>query len=169
MYKRGGTLLSIVLLFSTFCGPLRAEVGHIKEFVRGSYQTIVTSRSNTPFVVSLWSIDCPPCRKELVLWREFHQQHPDLNVVLISTDEPDLRPEVEDVLTELGLQQLESWHFGDPFVERLRYEIDKNWFGELPRTYFYSLTGEVKAISGVVDEAEISTWIAQNLSQELIQ
>ena len=144
------------------------EETSLNAFVLDSYQKIIESRQ-APFIVNLWSIDCPPCRKELVMLRELSQQYPQLDVVLISTDEPEYRSEVLDVMNELGLGQLEAWHFDDPFVERLRFAIDKTWFGELPRTYFYSLEGEVEAVSGIVELQKLTSWMQQNLMIEVVQ
>ena len=135
----------------------------IKGLVRGSYKKIIESRSK-PFVVNLWSIDCPPCRKELVMLRELSLANPELDVVLISTDEPEYREEVLEVIGELGLSGMELWHFDDAYVERLRFEIDRAWFGELPRSYFYSLSDEIEAVSGVVSKEKMISWMQKKLS-----
>ena len=39
-----------------------------------------------------------------------------------------------------GLGKVEQWVFADPMPERLRFEIDRRWYGELPRTHFYDRT-----------------------------
>ena len=38
------------------------------------------------------------------------------------------------MLAQTGLATAENWTFGDGFIERLRYEIDPRWQGEIPRT-----------------------------------
>ena len=101
--------------------------------------------------------------------RELSEANPQLDVVLISTDDPEYRQEVLDVVHELSLGDMELWHFDDTFVERLRFEIDKTWFGELPRSYFYSLGGKVEAISGVVDKEVIISWMRDNLAVDVVR
>ena len=45
------------------------------------------------------------------------------------------------MLNETGLGAPENWTFGDGFVERLRYEIDPQWRGEIPRTILITRDG----------------------------
>ena len=132
-----------------------------KFFVSGSMAEILASQDASPMIVSFWSIDCPPCYKELLIWRELSERLPQLKLVLVSTDELDVQPEVVEVLQQKGLAQLESWQFADAHRQRLRYEIDKSWYGELPRSYFYSPAGQVEAVSGLVEQDKIELWLAQ--------
>jgi len=132
-----------------------------KPFVSGSMAEIKAAQDTKPMIVSFWSIDCPPCYKELAMWRELSLHMPQLKLVLVSTDEIDAEQEVIDVLQKAGVAQLESWQFADDHVQRLRYEIDKDWYGELPRSYFYSPAGQVEAVSGLVVQDRIEQWLAQ--------
>ena len=132
-----------------------------KPFVSGSMAEIHSSQGEAPMIVSFWSIDCPPCYKELVIWRDLSERLPQLRLVLVSTDELDAQSEVVEVLQQKGVAQLESWQFADAHRQRLRYEIDKNWYGELPRSYFYSPAGQVEAVSGLVEQDKIELWLAQ--------
>ena len=132
-----------------------------KGFVSGSMAEILASQGDAPMIVSLWSIDCPPCYKELAIWRELSTRLPQLKLVLVSTDELEAQAEVVEVLQQKGVGQLESWQFADAHTQRLRYEIDKTWYGELPRSYFYSPSGQVEAVSGLVEQSKIEQWLAQ--------
>lgn len=133
----------------------------IKPFVSGSMAQIRATQQQRPMIVSFWSIDCPPCYKELRLWRELSSRYPQLNLVLVSTDDAENRAEVQQVLKELGVEHLRSWQFADANAQRLRYEVEKRWYGELPRTYFFSPGTEPLALSGVVDSARVEQWLAQ--------
>lgn len=132
-----------------------------KPFVMGSMAEIKASQANAAMIVSFWSIDCPPCYKELAMWRDLSQRLPQMRLVLVSTDEIDAKQEVVQVLEKTGVSQLESWQFAEDHVQRLRYEIDKNWYGELPRSYFYSPSGQVEAVSGLVEKDRVEQWLAQ--------
>ncbi len=141
--------------------PQLVQATSPKPFVSGSMAEIMTTQGEQPMIVSFWSIDCPPCYKELAMWRELNMRFPDLKLVLVSTDEGDAKHEVVEVLEKIGVAKLDSWQFADEYVQRLRYEIDKNWYGELPRSYFYSPSGQVKAVSGLVEQNKIEQWLAQ--------
>ena len=45
--------------------------------------------------------------------------------------------------------------FTDPNIERLRYTIDPDWFGALPRSYFYDERGNRKGVSGLLSKEKI--------------
>jgi len=122
-----------------------------RDFVQGSYTQIIESHKNRSLFVSLWSIDCPPCREELPEMAAYFSSHPEISLVLISTDGKDLATEVEQVLQQNGLADAESWIFAEDFVQRLRYEVDSAWHGELPTSYFYSPGQPRQRIRGRVD------------------
>jgi hypothetical protein len=44
---------------------------------------------------------------------------------------------------------------------RLRYEIDPQWKGEIPRTLLIARDGTVTTIEGVVDLKEVGAWLSQ--------
>ncbi len=130
------------------------------DFVSGSMAQIST-RQQPPYIISFWSIDCPPCYKEMKMWRELEKQYPSMKVILISTDTLEFREEVIQTTTDLGVAHFESWQFADS-AERLRFEIDRHWFGELPRTYFHDRNGNTEAISGLLNRDAVEQWLKQN-------
>jgi thiol-disulfide isomerase/thioredoxin len=147
-----GLLLCISAVYSS-AAPIS------KHFVQGSYQKIISARAGKPFIVSLWSLDCTYCRDDMVLFGKLSKKYPGLDLVLISTDTPEHMKEIERTLKKYPLKKAESWVFADSFAERLRYEVDTQWYGELPRTYFYDVHGQAFALSGKLDYAQIEQWI----------
>ncbi|MDX9740659.1 MAG: TlpA family protein disulfide reductase [Gammaproteobacteria bacterium] len=127
-------------------------------FVRGSQQAIVAAHVGMPFMLALWSLDCTYCRHDLAMLGRLQQDHPQLRLVMVATDPPARRGEIAPALAELGVEG-ESWLFADAYAERLRYEVDAEWLGELPRTYFYDDRGERIGISGSLDEEAVREWI----------
>ncbi|MBI5660271.1 MAG: hypothetical protein HZC43_12180 [Nitrosomonadales bacterium] len=82
--------------------------------------------------------------------------------VLIATDSPEQNQEIAQTLQRYRLERAESWVFADSYVERLRFEVDKEWYGELPRTYFFNAQGRVvTSLSGVLDHAQTERWIRE--------
>jgi len=149
-------LLGLLMCLSSACSTA-AQI--TKHFVRGSYQEIISARAGKPFIISLWSLDCTYCRDDMVLFGKLSKKYRDLDVVLISTDTTEQIKEIAHTLQKYPLNQAESWVFADSFVERLRYEVDSQWYGELPRTYFYDAQGHALALSGKLDYAQIERWI----------
>jgi hypothetical protein len=69
------------------------------------------------------------------------------------------------MLDQAGLGGAESWAFGDSFVEPLRYEIDPQWRGEIPRTILIGSDGGTTIMEGVVGLAAIRSWLDAQRAQ----
>lgn len=157
--KRFGALMGLCLgvLFVVPSTALAAQ--EIKPFVRGSYQQIVSARQGKPFIVNFWSLTCSYCKVELGMFKKLAKKYPKLDLVLISTDSPEEAQSVSATLAKFSLGKAEAWVFSDSYTERLRFEVDKTWFGELPRTYFFNANSEVKAVSGKLEQGDVEQWI----------
>lgn len=135
--------------------------------LRGSYQKIIAAHAGQPFIVALWSVSCTHCGADLEIFNKLAKKYPAFNLVLISTDSPEQEAVIARSLQRYKLDRrgqtksakIESWVFADSYTERLHYEIDAQWYGELPRTYFFDAQGKARAISGVLDEAETERWV----------
>lgn len=138
----------------------------VHAFEVDSLERIRASRRGQPFILSFWSLSCSHCPAELKALAALKRRWPTLEVVLVATDP--LPSGVETALRETvqrhGLGQVEQWAFGDQPEERLRFAIDRRWYGELPRTYFYNPAHEVEAVSGVVPARQLERWAATQLS-----
>jgi len=132
-----------------------------RDFVPGSYQAILDARQGQAFILLFWSLDCPPCHRELALLGRVVAEKSGLPLVLVATDEKSLRSEVVSLLEEKGLSAVESWIFADDFGQRLRFEVDRHWYGELPRSYFFDTAHHRHAASGILDEGKLRSWLAQ--------
>ncbi len=93
-------------------------------------------------------------------WGRLKTERPDLNLVLLAADPlPQDPARLDATLQRVGLGKSESWGFTDRFYERLRYEIDPSWAGELPRTVMIDRDGKVQVLAGVADLAAVKTWL----------
>jgi len=141
----------------------------LRPFVRGSWKDIRAAHARQPTVVHFWGLTCGPCRVEMPAWGKLLQQRTDLNLVVINADlvpnEPDA---VSATLAQAGLAAAENWTFGDGFVERLRYEIDPHWQGDIPRTLLIAADGTTTVIEGVADLDDVQAWLDRQVhsSQE---
>jgi thiol-disulfide isomerase/thioredoxin len=148
-------LIAIALQLVVFSVHASDEPQH---FRAGSLANILGTHRGQPFLLNVWSLTCPPCRGELDLLARARQEHPGLDVVLISTDAASQGREIQSLLRSKGLGNVESWVFAEANAQRLRYEIDAKWFGEMPRSYFYDAKHKRLAVSGVLTPMQIDTW-----------
>lgn len=133
-----------------------------KPFARGSWREISVRYANQPMVVHLWGLTCAPCLTELPHWAAVRNAFPEMNFVFIAAD-PAPMPvaDIEEELEKAGVRQVDSWTFADKFTQRLRFEIDPMWKGELPRTLLIDKDGTITAMPGVADLAKVKEWISK--------
>ena len=151
-------LCSITLICST-ARPVTAGAS-LHAFTAGSLEKIQADYAGRPFLLVLWSLDCPPCRKELNLLGDLKKRHADFNLVLISTDAIEQSDQVSSVLASHHLANSDAWIFSETSAERLRYVIDSSWYGEMPRSYFYDPQHHRAGISGALKADLIEAWLA---------
>ena len=138
----------------------QAEDAALKRFVPGSAKAIIEARAGRPFILTFWSVDCVHCRAELEQLAALSRAHRALEVVLVSTDGPEASREVSAALRPYRFARMESWVFADAFAERLRFEVDRRWRGELPRTYLYRPDGRAEAVTGAIAPQQLEAWLA---------
>jgi thiol-disulfide isomerase/thioredoxin len=143
-------LLSPILLF-LLAFPAQAT----EPFTRGTWATL---RAEGPAVVHFWSLTCAPCMAELPRWPALASRAPALRILLVNTDPPDQAAEVERAAHRAGLGALRQLGFADRFAARLRYEVDPDWQGELPRTDLIARDGTVTVVLGALDLAALQHW-----------
>ena len=156
-------LLAAIFLFASLAVAAAAEApSELKPFVRGSWQEVLRSHKGHPTLVHFWGVTCGPCKVELPLLGQFMKDHSELDVVTISADlVPNLPGAARAMLEKAGLGSAENWLFSDGFVERLRFEIDPAWQGEIPRTLLIARDGTVSTIEGSAEMPELEKWLVQ--------
>jgi thiol-disulfide isomerase/thioredoxin len=132
--------------------------GEVRPFVPGSLAKIAAERAGRPFIVAFWSVTCTHCPNELKALGALKKANPKLDVVLVAADSPEEAPQTAALAARYGLAKVEQWVFSDDMPERLRYEIDPRWHGELPRTHFYDAGHRLEAVAGVVPPARLTQW-----------
>lgn len=134
-----------------------------RPFVVGSLKEIQAQYAGKPLIVTFWSVGCTHCPAELKTLGALKRRHPDLNIILVAADTPDDGPETRRLATQYGLAKAPQWVFADPIPERLRMDIDRRWYGELPRTYFYDARGARQGRSGVQPAEQLEQWVAEHV------
>ena len=150
--------LTALALFATVVSA--ATEGELRPFKRGSWQEIRRAHAAQPIVVHFWGLTCGPCRVEMPKWGRLLQERPDLKLIAIDADLiPNEASQVSEMLAKTGLASAENWMFADDFVERLRFEINPRWRGEIPMTLLIARDGKIITIEGMADPAEVRAWL----------
>lgn len=145
--------LAAMILFAVSAFAV-ADQASIRPFNPGSYQQILSEKADQGFMLVIWSLDCPTCIKDMELLSRIHKNRPELKIVMLSTDEPSATAEVQQMLEKYQLGDLENWIFASDNSQKLRFEIDPRWYGELPRTYFFSSSHQREGVSGALTQED---------------
>lgn len=131
----------------------------LKRFTTGSYETILQQHQDKPFVLVLWSLDCPPCHEELAMLADFKKQQPHFNLLLVSIDGAEAEADAGDRLEQLGLLSVENWIFTEPASPRLLNQIDPSWYGVVPRSYLFDARHHRQTITGLLSIERLRAWL----------
>ncbi|MCB1915245.1 MAG: redoxin domain-containing protein [Rhodocyclaceae bacterium] len=131
-----------------------------RPFDEASLAGIRRQLDGRPFILALWSIHCAPCREELPRLQALARRYPTVPVVFVAADPPEAHGDVERLWQAMAMDGPPGWAFAHDYLERLRFRIDPDWFGELPRTYFHAADHTSRAHSGVVDLQQTEAWLS---------
>jgi thiol-disulfide isomerase/thioredoxin len=149
------------------CAAGTATAGELRPFTAASLTTIKTQYAGRPFVLTLWSLSCSHCARELQLLGQLARDRQALPLVIVSTDTPNDAADIHAALRRFGLAHLDTWVFADAVPERLRRVIDPAWRGELPRSYLFDATHRGTAHSGMLDMARLKNWLDEKQPESI--
>lgn len=130
-----------------------------RPYGRGAFAQIVKAHAGRPLIIHFWSVTCPPCIAELPQWAKMHGEKKDLNIVFVNTDGDEDRARAQARMEKVGLGKAAHYGFSDDFVEKLYFEADHGWRGELPFTALVAPDGAVTAVTGAVDDPLVVKWL----------
>jgi hypothetical protein len=133
----------------------------LKPFTSGSYQQLLVNNANNSFMLVVWSVDCSSCLKEMALLSDIHKNNPNIKMIMLAADELSASEHIEQILKQHQLDGLENWVFADENSQKLRFEIDPKWYGELPRTYFFDSAHQRTGKSGVMSKEDYQVMLAK--------
>jgi len=157
----------LITLLAVFC--LNSSIGNANEstykpFIKGSFEQIQQENKDRPYIIAFWSITCAYCMKELGLFGELMEKYPQIKLITISTDAFFEDESVDRLLETKSLTGTETWIFANNHVEKLYFDINPNWRGELPLTYFFDQEGSMIKHMGVVNEGELVAWLNEQVN-----
>jgi thiol-disulfide isomerase/thioredoxin len=141
-----------------------AESPALSAFTAGSYQQILASNANQPFMLVVWSINCSSCLKDMELLSRIHKDRPELKMIMLAADEPSATEQIQQILGKSQLSGIENWAYADENTQKLQFEIDPKWYGELPRTYFFDKAHQRTGVSGVLSKEDYDAMFAKILN-----
>lgn len=151
----------VVALFSlSVAAP--AVAFDFQPYGRGAFAAIGKTHAGRPLIVHFWSVTCPPCLVELPQWAKILDERKDLVVVFVNVDDEEERPRAEARAEKAGLGKAKHYGFSDDFVEKLYFEVDKGWRGELPFTALVTPDGVVTTVTGAIDDPLMRKWLDKN-------
>ncbi len=153
-----GAFLLLALLLPP--GPARDTA--LRPFVRGSWAQMQQAHRGTPVIVHFWGLSCAPCLAELPQWGQLLHDRGDFNLVLVAADPvPEDPARLQATIERAGLASAEQWVFADSFLDRLRFEVDPDWAGELPFTVRISKDGATSSQAGTLKFSTLRDWLDQ--------
>jgi len=151
------------IVFTTLCWFLfctNSSYADSIAFNKAQLATVITENMGKQWLMLLWSVDCPPCFKELAIIQKLKAQHENLAVVIINTDANDeIKAERKEIIEKFELSNFTNFHFVDGKGDQSRFFIDPNWYGELPRSYFIESSGKFHGKSGLVNKSILTQWL----------
>lgn len=137
-----------------------AHASEMRVFGRGAWKTLLATNAGRQAIIHFWGLTCGPCMTELPIWGQFARSYPKAPIILIAADPaPQPGGALASMLDRAGLTHAESWRFDNAFPERLYFEVDPEWQGELPRTTLLTAAGQQDSWLGATDFTRLSEWL----------
>jgi thiol-disulfide isomerase/thioredoxin len=111
-----------------------------------------------PLIISFWSIDCPYCIEDLKKLGKALSKNTNVKLITVCVDGKESAKKAERILSQANLPKHEQYQYAEVDEDRLRYNIDPAWYGELPRTYFYDAAHQVTPLSGKISNSFLDKW-----------
>ena len=127
-------------------------------FDMNTRQVIERRYIDQPLIISFWSIDCPYCIDDLKKLGKALSKNTNVKLITVCVDGKESAKKAERILSQANLPKHEKYQYAEVDEDRLRYNIDPAWYGELPRTYFYDATHQVTPLSGKISNSFLDKW-----------
>ncbi|MGA8171191.1 MAG: hypothetical protein WB816_10250 [Methylocystis sp.] len=155
-HARAVVFVGILLALAGAAAPVE-----FKPYGRGTFAELRKQHVGRPLAVHFWSVTCPSCLAELSEWAKIAREKQALDIVFVNADQDNDRPRAQGRIEKAGLAGFTHYGFADDFVERLYFEADKSWRGELPFTALIGANGDLVTVTGTIDDPLIANWMAK--------
>ncbi len=150
-------------LVAAALAALLAPAGAVefKPYRAGSFAELRKAHPGRPLAVHYWSVTCPACLAELPDWAKLAREKKAIDVVFVNTDQETDRKRAEARLDKAGLTEAAHFGFAEDFAEKLYFEVDHDWRGELPFTALLGADGKLETVTGALDDPQMVAWLAK--------
>lgn len=155
--------LAVAFILAFTGGALALD---FKPYGRGDFAKIINAHEGRPLILHYWSVTCPPCLAELPQWKKIVDEHKAIDVVFINTDGLEDRARAALRLEKTGLTSATHYGFADDFAEKLYFEADRTWRGEMPFTALIAPDGGLVTVTGAVDDPLITEWLEKRATSK---
>jgi thiol-disulfide isomerase/thioredoxin len=156
-----GSIRALCVVLVLGFGATQTPASEPRPFGAQSWGELTRAKRDRPMIVHFWSLTCGICLGELVDWAEFATKHPGVRLVLVNWDDRvEDAKRIKATLAKNGLSKVENWALQSDFEEKVRFNIDREWMGEMPYTQLFKRNGEVTVFAGEADFAELEAWAA---------
>ncbi len=159
MVSRTRFLAGLVALGFVMGAP--AQALEFKPYARGSFAELRKAHAGRPLVVHFWSVSCAPCLAELADWARLTREKTGIDIVFVNVDRERDHVKASARLEKAGLSGAVHYGFADDFLDRLFFEVDRSWHGDLPFTAMIDAKGKLVTVTGPVDEPPIAQWLSK--------
>lgn len=101
-------------------------------FDMNTRQVIEKRYIDQPLIISFWSIDCPYCIDDLKKLGKALSKNTNVKLITVCVDGKESAKKAERILSQANLPKHEQYQYAEVDEDRLRYNIDPAWYGELP-------------------------------------
>ncbi len=155
-------MIRLVLAATLSALLAQAQAQEARPFVGGSWRAILQDHTGRPTIVHFWGLTCGPCRVEMAHWGRLLAARKDFDFITVDTDMvPSAPGQAQAFLARSGVPAGEAWRFGDAFVEKLYFQVDPHWQGEIPMTVLVGRDGHVEHFTGAADMTTVETWLGR--------
>ena len=157
---RARGLAALAALFVAMTAP--ASALEFQPYARGSFAELRRAHAGRPLLVHFWSVTCAPCLAELSDWARISAEKKGIDIVFVNADGEHDRVKAGARLEKAGLAGAVQYGFADDFLDRLFFEVDPMWRGELPFTAMIDANGKLVTVAGLLDEPALAGWLKSN-------
>jgi thioredoxin-related protein len=131
----------------------------VNNFVKGSFNQIKAQYQGQAHIIVFWSKDCAYCMKELSFLGDNLNNYPTVKLTTISADIFLDKTAVQKQMKAHNLDDVDAWVFSDAVAQKLYFDVDPRWHGELPLMYLIKPDNTIKRQIGYMKQEDLLTWL----------
>lgn len=144
------------LLFALLCLlPTLVIASELQPLAAADVATLLKPPAHGERIIALWALDCAYCESTLDALATLQRAHPDIELLLVSTDSIEQRKAIEARLQQMKMTDYPSRAYAEATPERINFLLDPNWGGETPRVLVIHADGRRLGISGALTPPQL--------------